>query len=290
MPGKHAWNLSPEESIPMLQDYYFPPYITLAHMFNAPVGWKLGPRVMQQFQLQYVVDGVAEAWIDGKHYPKRKGDLFLHWPDEPHSVHTIGNEKYVCISIVFHFGGSAFPFEQLCRHHHMGNFQGLPLETKLSQLVIHYHQTGLVAQLQCQQLLMGVLVELASGSGLSRSPEDGTGRSSRNIAKLVLIKNYIDEHYNESISLSELEQLTGYGANHIISMFKKRFGTTPIQYQTNKRIQKAKELIIHSGMSVSEIADAVGYSNVHAFSKIFKRKTGTSLTEYAAALWLPYSY
>lgn len=65
--------LSPEETIPLLQhQFYYPPYITLAHMYKPPAGWFMTEQEIMQYQLLYGVDGMAENIIDGTTYEIKK--------------------------------------------------------------------------------------------------------------------------------------------------------------------------------------------------------------------------
>jgi AraC-like DNA-binding protein len=280
--------LDPNDTLKELKDYYFPPYITLAHMFHAPKDWGVKPRILKQYQLQFTVKGAAEYVINDRTYTTRRGDLILHRPNEPHSVTTYGNESYVCISIVFHFGDSTFPLDELFAEqsdidpHYMGNYSNHHLENKLSEIVIHYRQPGPLYQIQCQTLLLQILVHLLLSKRVLKKTES---KDTVNNAKLILIRNHILNHYQRDIQHSELEELVGWSRNYIISQFKKTFGMSPIQYLVWIRLEKAKELALQSGLSIGEIAQMVGYTNVHVFGKTFKRKTGMSLTQFCSNLF-----
>jgi AraC-like DNA-binding protein len=263
-------------------DYFFPPYITLAHLFHAPQGWAIRDRTLNQYALQYVVDGVAEYPVEGIPYTTRKGDLLVHRPGELHSILTVENECYVCISLVFHFGEGPFPFEQLLAgRHFLGNFMNHPVEQMLSRLVHLYRQPGIENQLECQGLLLQLLAEACTaGNGKGRLSKEVRGYA----ASMVLVKNYILDRYKEDIRLSDLEAISGLSGNYIILRFKEAFGLSPLQFLVWVRVQKAKEMAIQTSLSVSEIACEVGYTDVHTFGKMFKKKTGISLTQFRSTL------
>lgn len=266
-----------------LPHYYFPPYITLAHMFHAPKGWAIHNREMREFVLQYVVDGFARYPVGDNAYETRRGDLLFHRPHERHSIVTVEDSPYVCISLVFHFGSMAFPYDELFKHkHHLGNFADHPVETMLSQLVSHYRQPGLTNQMHCQSLLMRILAEAAQvmeTAGHPAAKSDAT-----QMPKLVLIKNYLSNHYSRNIQMKELENVSGLSKNYILALFRKHVRMSPMQYLTWIRINKAKELAIQTSLSVTEIASRVGYADVHTFGRMFKKKTGQSLTQFCANL------
>lgn len=263
-------------------DFQYPPFISLAHLFDAPAGWAIHNRTMGQYVLQYVVEGRADYPVNGLPYPTVKGDLLFHRPGEPHSILTLEGEPYVCLSFVFHFGATDFPIAPLFGDKHLlGNFAGTELEKKLLRLVHLYRQPELSAQLQAKGLLLEVLGEAAANGNRAQA---GSSAEERTKAKLLLAQNYIREHYAENIRHSDLERIAGLSRNYIIVQFKRQFGLTPMQYVTWVRIQKARELALQTSLSISEIAGLVGYADVHTFGKMFKKKTGTSLSQFCSAL------
>ncbi|MFD0712401.1 helix-turn-helix domain-containing protein [Paenibacillus sp. GCM10027626] len=261
--------------------YYFPPYITLAHLFHAPDRWGLAPRTLNSYQFQYVVEGIAEYEIEGRTITTRRGDLIYHSPNQLHEVHTIPGEPYICISILFHFGRQHYPVEELLgQDRYLGNFAGHKIEKKLSQLISHYHQPGLSHHAACQGLLMQLFADL---SGWKQEQTETEGQHKIK-AKMVLIRNHIAGHYNREIRHKELEQLSGLSRNYIIVKFRKAFGMTPFEYMTSVRIERAKELAIQTNMSISEIATTVGYADVHTFGRMFKNNMGVSLSQFCSSL------
>ncbi|KRF44174.1 helix-turn-helix domain-containing protein [Paenibacillus sp. Soil787] len=287
--SKKLYFMEPSDTLEQLQQYYFPPYITLAHMFHAPDGWSLKSRSLKQYQLQYVVEGIADYQINGHDYVTRRGDLMFHRPNEPHHITTRSNEPYVCISVVFHFGDSGFPIQQLIdsnsdsRSHYMGNYQNHTLENKLSELVHHYRLPEVTDHFECQSLLTQILLQVSKQKkelAVSTSKKEDANK-----AKLILIRNYISSHMQKGFTHQDLEKLTGWSRNYIITQFSSAFGMSPMQYLVWIRLEKAKELALQSGLSFGEIANQVGYTNIHAFGKIFKRKTGMSLSQFCATLF-----
>ena len=70
------------------------------------------------------------------------------------------------------------------------------------------------------------------------------------------------------------------GGSYLSKIFKKHLGATCIEYITQKRMEKAKELLVHTTMTQEEIAHAVGYTNVHYFSMLFKKQLGETPGQY----------
>ncbi|WP_317618470.1 AraC family transcriptional regulator [Paenibacillus sp. PL91] len=100
----------------------------------------------------------------------------------------------------------------------------------------------------------------------------------------MLVKNYLYDNYHRDVQLRELQQLSGWSKNHLLLIFRNYMGMSPMQYLAWIRINKAKELAIQTNLTISEIAERVGYSDVHTFGRMFKKKTGHSLSQFCANL------
>ena len=95
---------------------------------------------------------------------------------------------------------------------------------------------------------------------------------------------YIQKHYTEDISLSDIADHTYVSKNYLCHIFKKEMNTTLLNYLTDTRIQKAKTLVKEGKAKMYEIAQRVGYHDYAYFSQIFKRHTGITLSEYKNSL------
>lgn len=96
----------------------------------------------------------------------------------------------------------------------------------------------------------------------------------------VKIKNYIDSHYAQNITLDFLSDLSYMNKFHLVHTFTKQIGVSPINYVINKRIQEAKNLLATTSYSIRDIASIVGFANSSYFSQMFKRVAGTSPKSY----------
>ena len=75
-----------------------------------------------------------------------------------------------------------------------------------------------------------------------------------------------------------------FSKSYLKKLFKNATGYSIMDYYTHLKIERAKILIKSGEMSVSEIAELLGYSSIHYFSRVFKKKTGLSPTEYKSTL------
>ena len=94
------------------------------------------------------------------------------------------------------------------------------------------------------------------------------------------IKKYLNDNISEPIRLSDLSEKFSYSLSSIKRIFKNETGYTVIDYLNNIRIEKAKEMLVHSDSSVEDIAVTLGFSNAYYFSNCFKKKIGESPSKY----------
>jgi AraC-like DNA-binding protein len=276
--------LHPHETIDQLSDYHFPPYITLAHIFNAPRGWGFDNRILTQYALNYVISGNGQFTVEDRTYYVTKGDVFLYRPYEVHAIATLPEQDFLSITVVFHFNGQPFPFEDLLHHeHYLGQYANHAVEHYFAELVAKYRQPGLSNQLVCQAFLMLLLSETSQHNKELRQTK---GLQHKNLSKLVLIKKHLEQNLQFAHDPKELQEISGLSWNYIISQFSQTFGVSPMQFLTWARVTKAKELALQTSLSFGEIAAQVGYNDIHSFGKMFKKKTGMSLTEFCSSVYL----
>ncbi|CAG7650577.1 helix-turn-helix domain-containing protein [Paenibacillus allorhizosphaerae] len=84
----------------------------------------------------------------------------------------------------------------------------------------------------------------------------------------------IDEHYHEMKSLDELAHRLGVSKYHLIKLFNRSMGKTPVEYLTRKRMEKAVELLRTTTWSLEQISQEIGYADVNYFSKVFRKSLG----------------
>ena len=129
--------------------------------------------------------------------------------------------------------------------------------------------------------------EAESGSGVIRSAlsdyiKEAFGEyENHNSSKLVQrIIQYLEENYDQNITLSALEKEFFFNASYISRVFKLKTGKNYSDYLLDIRIEHAKELLTGTNRSISYISDTVGFGNSKYFSRIFKEKTGMQPIAY----------
>lgn len=93
-------------------------------------------------------------------------------------------------------------------------------------------------------------------------------------------RQLIEEYYNQGITLEETAQKLCVSEEYLSSQFKKETGASFTETVRKFRIDKVKELLLHSGLKLNQIADMVGYSDPKYMSKVFREEVGMLPAEY----------
>ncbi|SET10693.1 response regulator transcription factor [[Clostridium] polysaccharolyticum] len=108
-----------------------------------------------------------------------------------------------------------------------------------------------------------------------------TNRSTVKSAAVTEALAYINEHYNEELTLGHMAKYVNMTPQHFSKIFKEGTKMTYVEYLRNMRIKRAQEYLLQGILTISQISDAVGFKDANYFSRIFKRVTGKSPTQFA---------
>ncbi len=97
---------------------------------------------------------------------------------------------------------------------------------------------------------------------------------------LPSILKYIEEHYMEPITLTDVSSCFNVSCGYISTIFKKHNGIGFTECVTQAKIRHAKQLLREPGARIYDVASQLGYSDPYYFSKVFKKYTGSSPKEY----------
>ncbi|MDH6231571.1 AraC-like DNA-binding protein [Mesorhizobium soli] len=96
---------------------------------------------------------------------------------------------------------------------------------------------------------------------------------------VLLAKQHIDENFNQPISVGSLAHSIAMTPQHLIVLFRRYVGETPIRYLWQKRAEHGHFLLLHTGLTISDIAYRCGYKNPFHFSRQIKLHFGKSPRE-----------
>jgi len=231
------------------------------------------------FHFICVVEGVGDMTIEDKDYRMTSGNIFLVPPFAEHSFYARDNSPLKTLEIKFNLNNpeSMSVIKSLPFHMNVKNYPINPiLLTMLKESFEKQTMFSKIINLNFE-LLITYLLRCYEDS---RKKSNFDKNSKEFSSELDAVISYIYENLSEDISLDELAKIAGFEKNYFLRKFKKRTKQTPMNFIKDKRIEKAKELLVYSDMNISQIAVATGFKTIHYFSKVFYEDTGVRPLNY----------
>jgi AraC-like DNA-binding protein len=102
--------------------------------------------------------------------------------------------------------------------------------------------------------------------------------------RLLEARDYITRYNRRDLSLQEVADHVGLSPSYVSALFRRYLGCSPMQYQTRQRLRMARRHLAE-GMSVSRVAEQVGFHSIHYFSRVFRKHEGRTPTDFAKSCW-----
>ncbi|GMQ57364.1 hypothetical protein AN1V17_17590 [Vallitalea sediminicola] len=252
--------------------------LIIADYIHCDDTWKEKSYIPYFNKLYYICEG--DGWVetcDKSLFPK-KGDLVIIPANQPHAFSYINNnfyKKYWC-----HFTATIgdknlfdiFDFPNIINIKEDKDY----FTDLFEQLVILDRKNDISSILKAK----GVLLEIIAYFLEKINVKELHMYKSPSLEKLELILSYIEKHLGESITVEQLAEIAHLQVNYFIKFFRLHFGNTPMNYVKRQRLEKAKQYLLNSDLSISEIGQKVGYTEVSHFSNQFKNYTGITASVY----------
>lgn len=251
------------------------------------------------WEFVYVDKGRVSVGADNATYLLKKGEMVCHKPYEFHTIKPYGGKAAVII-ICFespdrnmeYFNNKILSINQRQKQYlndiaHMGQAVFLPKDpldiAADGQMDMAPTCSALKLQLvkSAIQLLILSLMESDTTEKQRRITVYEYISQRKTLTKSII--EYLQQNMDQAVKLDDISSRFSYSLSSIKRIFKEETGFGILQYLNDLRMQKAKELLLHSDASISDIACALGFSNVYYFSSAFKKKWGVSPSKFRLA-------
>lgn len=235
-------------------------------------------------EIFFITHGNGIMEIDSIDVSVKEGDLIIINPNCPHTEKSSYNRMDQLEYIVFAINNLALANKSLPQ---LNGNDSNPTYYKIMNLnnnksVILYYLNTLVHEVEekkvnyelaCKSILTLFIIYISRNTESNLLIADNPEKLN---IECVKIKNYIDSHYSENITLDILSNLSYVNKFHLVHLFTKQMGISPINYLINRRIEESKNLLTTTNYSIRDISTIVGFSNSSYFSQMFKKFTGYS--------------
>lgn len=266
------------------------------HYFEFDKNFVFNGETHNYWEMVYVDKGCVSVCCGDEEITLTQGEAVFHRPNEFHSIRA------------FNSSPNFFVISFVCKSKAMREFVGLrtslnkTLQSFISSIVKEARRTYVlpkndpdmkclvmrenasVAGVQLVKTYLEQLLILLIRERSEELADNDLPKGSAENHVISAVRKYIADNAEKTIYISELCSYLGYSKSYISKVFKEQTGTTINAYTLEVKITYAKNLIREGNLSFSEISDRLSFDNPQYFSRVFKRVTGMSPTEFKRSL------
>jgi AraC family transcriptional regulator len=153
------------------------------------------------------------------------------------------------------------------------------LEYLMRTLMLEVSGGGASGVAFSESLLTAIALRMAAK--FSAAPEGKPARGALTPVRLKKVFDFVDGNLPQPLSLDQLAQVAGISPFHFAREFKRITSETPHQFVLARRLERARELLERSGLSVGEVAAEVGFSDQSHLTRWFRRRFGAPPARFA---------
>lgn len=242
--------------------------------------WHSTPHAHSYTELFYIIGGNGQFQINGALFPVQAHQLVVV---NPNILHTeVSYETHPLEYIVLGIEGLELTMPdsgeaQYCIYSFP---EQNPVLTCMQHVLQEMQVRGPEYQTLCLAYMDIIMVQLMRSASVTVTQTHSRFPANRQCAS---VRQYIDRHYKESITLDLLAEKVSINKYYMAHAFKREYGVSPINYLITCRIREGKRLLTETDLSLSQIAAVLGFSSSSYFSQSFRNAEGISPTEYRKA-------
>jgi AraC-like DNA-binding protein len=279
---------TPGPIVPFVRDASFP----------VRSAWYTAPRRLLDYMLMYVQEGEMIAHVEERKILFRAGEFLFIQPGELHSLEGPSDTitPYVHLDVFYNPGrGRSFVVRsgrvdvsgsEEFMQPRLEDATGVRVPTKfvpantaqfratMLKTIGIWQRRDFLGQLESHHLASGLVLEIL------RSYSRGGAESPDRPEFLNWITSHMSLHLAEPLSVADMANRAGLSPSRFSRVFRDRFGNPPHRFLLHLRVQRAQDLLQHTGLTMRRISAQCGFSDVHHFAKTFKKISGQTPGSY----------
>ena len=239
--------------------------------------WHSVPHTHNHAELFYIVGGKGQFLIEDELYPVNTNHLVIINPNVTHTEVSLNAQplEYIVLGVEgVELSMTENSNGQFCILDH---FESMDITSSLRNILREMEQKQPGYEDICQAFMEILIIRLMRSTGLSvpAEPQNSVGNH-----QCAAVRRYIDHHFKESLTLDQLADEAHMNKYYLSHAFKQEYGISPINYMISRRLEESKYLLAETDLSMSQIAQLLGFSSLSYFSQVFRKTQGLSPMEY----------
>ncbi len=239
--------------------------------------WHSVPHTHNHVELFYIIGGKGQFLINDQLYPVNTNHLVIINPNVIHTEVSLNAQplEYIVLGVDgIELSISNTSDGQFCILDH---YESLDMASCLRNILREMEMKQPGYEDICQAFMEILIIRLMRSTGLSVPTEASAVSANRQCAA---VRRYIDLHFKEALTLEQLAEEGHMNKYYLSHAFKREYGVSPINYMISRRIDESKYLLAETDLSLSQIAQLLGFSSLSYFSQVFHRTQSISPKEY----------
>ncbi len=252
------------------------------------IAWRYESHFHSAVEIVYTIEGCVYYEVENRKYEILKDEILIIPPGVEHSLSMDAESKRHLILFepdqVFSMGDIKLLMKGFQQVFHLHDKSRTHEEVRelLDKMIRIYQEQDLMWNSACYSLLLQMYVTLGQNYLSGLLPAKPKGQEKGNAAIITGMMTYINNHYQEELTLDQAAEAAGFSKFYFSRFFKIQTGYTFHEFLCQKRLQAAMEMLIHTGKPIRQVAEESGFGSVATFNRIFREYKNCTPTQYRA--------
>jgi AraC family transcriptional regulator of arabinose operon len=232
--------------------------------------WGQPQTALRQYIISYVLQGQVYYWVNGQKLLLEKGDFLFMTPGTIRQSSNAFDQLHQKFTVIFNIDDHKMKQLNLVKEnkHKLLRIKNHEyIKQRLAHLHQHFSKKNQYYNIICEGLLLELLGQINQEVDMAYLSPEKVSLANR-------IEDFIQKHYKQEIGVNDMASYINKTNSYTIRLFRQVKGQTPIEYLRQIRISQAKELLVNTSMSLSEIAEELCFYDAPHFIRVYKRLVG----------------
>lgn len=274
--------------------------IVTLHYFEYAKNYIFEGEIHDFWEFLVVDKGEVEVMADSNGYKLKQGEIIFHKPGEFHNVWANGKVAPNLVVIAFECNSEAISYfenkilsigdfeknllAQIIREARAAFLSPLDLPSlkKLKKKPDSPFGCEQLIRIYLEQMLIYMIRSGKSIKSVSKLSTSVKERSDEDMQKKIIA--FLNENVSTNITFEDVCHFSSLSKTNLKVLFKKKSGLSVMEYYKKLKIEEARKMIREGEHNFTQIADLLGYSSIHYFSRHFKKATDMTPSQYASSV------